>query len=82
MVRDDDHRGAGESSQVVPAAKPRPGTQKSIGEQMMDALGEWIPRVVVPPVVSAEPGLEREQAVCPGAVDFALERNPDLLKRE
>ena len=69
-------------SQVVAAAKPRPITQKSIGEQVVDALGEWIPRVVVPPVVGAEPGLEREQAVLPGAVDFALERNPDLLDGE
>jgi hypothetical protein len=48
---------------MVPAAKPRTVTQKSIGEQMVDALGEWIPRVVAPPVVGAEPGFEREQAV-------------------
>src|SRR4030095_5821825 len=56
--------------------------QETVGENMMDPLGQRIPWVVGPSVVCCESRLESKHSVGAGSVDLSLEFGADILRGE
>ena len=64
------------------AQDARVGCQKAIGEQVVDAPGQRIRRVVRPAMVRRQTGLERDQLAWLARGHFTFEQRADVGDRE
>ena len=68
--------------EVLEADRRRPAFEKTVREQMMDAVRQGIALIEGPALVGAEPRHEIDERVGAGGVDLALERGADVVDRQ